>query len=375
MTSRRDILRCAAALAAGGLSVRAQNDPRTDAWIAGQLKVEPAMVFRGRTADEARAWQAAFRAKMRELLGDFAPPDKWRTHVEREVELADHTRRELLLSADGAPTLPVHLLIPKQPKGRDAKGRGPAAVALHGHGPMGYDPVAGVDDTPERKRAIAGSNYDYGRRLVRMGLVVACPCLQPFGRRIAKPDGSPADAKTDRCGEAFVRLQLLGKLLIAENLRDTLWARRLLVEHEHVDESRVACVGLSYGGRSTMLAAAMETGFAAAIVSGALNRLAERIEKPYSCGAQAIPGLLRFGDTPEIGALIAPRPAVWEWGSQDGLVPKASAELMIARMKTVYSALGAEDKLHIDRFEGGHRFNGAVALPLLQRWTLGKDEG
>ena len=46
------------------------------------------------------------------------------------------------------------------------------------------------------------------------------------------------------------------------------------------------------------------------VIAGALNVMQERISKPYGCGAQIIPGLLKYGDVPEIGSLIAPRPCV-----------------------------------------------------------------
>ena len=77
--------------------------------------------------------------------------------------------------------------------------------------------------------------------------------------------------------------------------------------------NRVACVGLSYGGRMTMVAAALEPRICAAVISGALNMFQERaMSSDYSCGAQVIPGLLELGDTPEIGSLIAPRACIWE---------------------------------------------------------------
>ena len=52
----------------------------------------------------------------------------------------------------------------------------------------------------------------------------------------------------------------------------------------------------------------------------------ERVQVRYSCGAQVIPGLLEYGDVPEIGSLIAPRPCVWETGTQDGLIKAEWAE-------------------------------------------------
>src|SRR5262249_18509908 len=152
--------------------------------------------------------------------------------------------------------------------------RGPGVLALHGHGAHGHHPVAGRDDLPGVGNAIRNANYDYGRQLVRRGYVVAVPCLTPFGRR-----GSPRDAddRNDPCAIAFIRLQMFGRLLIAENLRDCLWSLELLAQHPRVDPDRLGCVGLSYGGRMTMLTSALEPRIKVAAISGALNVMQERV--------------------------------------------------------------------------------------------------
>ncbi len=317
------------------------------------------MRFRGTTADECRRWQGAFADRLRTLLGPHRPPARWKTVVERRVELKDHRREELVLEADGHPPLPLYLLLP-----RKADGRRPGVLALHGHGEHGHAPVAGRDDLPGVAAAIQSAHYDYGRQLARRGCVVAVPCLTPFGRRLGD---RAAYGKQDPCAVAFVRLQLLGKVLMAENLRDCLWCVELLARHPQVDAKRLACVGLSYGGRMTMLTAALEPRVRVAVVSGALNVMQERVRIQYSCGAQVIPGLLRYGDVPEIGALLAPRPSVWEVGSRDRLIAPRWADEALARMRRAYRAYGAEEQLRVDRFEGGHEWSGRVAYPLLEK--------
>jgi dienelactone hydrolase len=344
--------------------VRAQYPvevPTVDEAIRKQAENAPlAMRFRGSTAEECRKWQDEFAAKLRSLLGPHKPPAKWKTTVERTKELDDHRREELVLTADGHPALPVYLLTPLKKAERPRAG----VLAIHGHGAHGYDPVAGRDDLPGVAAAIKSANYDYGRQLVGRGYVVAVPCLTPFGRRLGKRD---SEAKLDPCADTFIRMQILGKLLIAENLRDCQWSLELLAQHEQVDAKRLGCVGLSYGGRMTMLTSALEPRIRVAAVSGALNVMQERISHPYSCGAQIIPGLLNFGDVPEIGSLIAPRPCVWEVGSKDGLVTPKWADEALTRMRRAYKALGAEDQLQVDRFEGGHQWNGKVAYTLLEK--------
>lgn len=318
------------------------------------------MRFRGGTADGCREWQSGLRTKLGELLGPHRPPSAWKVTVENSAEFEDHRRESLILEAEGHPALPLYLLTPKSPATQPR----PAVLALHGHGPLGHDPVAGVDASDEHRKQIADFNYDYGRQLVRRGYVVAAPCFTPFGRRLDDPKAYGGD---DACAVAFVRLQLLGKVLMAENLRDALWAFELLRKREDVAPDRIACVGLSYGGRMTMLTAAMEPRIRAAVCSGSLNLMQERIGGRYSCGAQVIPGLLEYGDVPEIGGLIAPRPCVWEIGSKDRLMVKQWIDPALERIRRAYDALGAGDQLEVDRFDGGHQWSGRLGYPMLKR--------
>ena len=221
--SRRRFLHASATTLAAGFAINRSfaekplEVPTVDDWIKSRAADAPlALEFRGTTAEECRRWQADFAAKLRTLLGLHAPPDKWQTITERRVELDDHVRDELVLTADGQPPLPLYVLTPREKSDRKRGG----VLALHGHGSHGYDTVAGRDDLPGVANAIKSCNYDYGRQLVRRGYVVAVPCLTPFGRRLGKAD---AYGKQDPCAITFLRMQLLGKLLIAENLRDCLW--------------------------------------------------------------------------------------------------------------------------------------------------------
>jgi dienelactone hydrolase len=335
--------------------------PTTDAQLRTWAAKAPlALQFRGKTAEECRKWQRDFAARLRALLGPHLPPLKFATEVERTVRLKDHRREELVLTAANHPPLPVYLLVPR---GR-ARQRRPGVLALHGHGKFGHDPVAGRLDQEGVADAIRQSNYDYGLQLVSRGYVVAVPCLTPFGRRLGN---SARYHGQDPCADTFIRMQLLGKLLIAENLRDCLWAVELLARHPAVDRNRLGCVGLSYGGRLTMLTAALEPRLRIAVISGALNVMQERISTHYSCGAQIVPGLLNYGDVPEIASLIAPRHCLWEVGTRDSLINPRWAETALGRMRRVYNAIQAKERLQVARFDGGHVWSGGVAYPLLKK--------
>ncbi len=318
------------------------------------------MLFKGESARECKSWQDAFRKKLEALLGNSSPPETWKARVEKVDELDDHTRHHLLLEAKDFPSLPVYLLIPRNLK----KGqRAPGVLCVHGHGEHGHETIVGRTELPGVADAIKRSNYDYGLQFVRRGYVVAAPCMVPFGRRV---DRKKYGGK-DPCAVTFVRMQALGQLPITANLRDLRWSLDLLQDRPEVNGNKLGCAGLSYGGRMTMMVTAIDQRIRVASVSGALNLMQERLSMRHSCGSQVIPGLLNFGDYPEIGSLIAPRPCVWETGSRDSLIVPKWDEIFRGRLTNAYRALGAGQNLHFDKFEGGHRWNGGIAYPLFDK--------
>jgi dienelactone hydrolase len=370
MKSRRGFLRYATALGVSpGLRAFAGPDSAEVAPIDERIRLAAsgaplAMQFRGTTADDARRWQAAFGETLRALMGPTRPPAAWESVLERIVTLDDHVREERLLRADGVDPVPVHLLLPRHAaQGPSVTDRRPAVLAIHGHGSYGHDAIVGRGDSPEFARDVAQAHYDYGLQLVRQGYIVAAPCLTPFGRRkpaAAKPKGG------DACTTTFVGLQLLGRLLMGENLRDIFWTLDFVAAHPGVDMRRIGCVGLSYGGRMTMLATALDPRIKVAVIAGALNCLQERLATGAGAGCQIIPNLLTYGDVPEISSLIAPRPCLWQVGSKDALLDPEWVQTALDRITRIYRAYGAEGQLRVDRFEGGHEWHGATAYPLLK---------
>ena len=371
-TTRRTFLRSGLVAGLGVLahlrsssSTRAADSPPSPLRVGGVIAEDSAkaplsLLFRGTTEEQCRQWQKQFRAKLAELLGDTKPPKHWQAEQESRREFDDHIRYELLLKADSVPTVPVYLLLPKRASEQYPV---PGVLCVHGHGSYGHHPVVGRTDLEGVAKNIQTARYDYGLQFVRRGYAVVAPCLIPFGRRLDRA----AYGRTDPCAITFVRMQALGQLPIAANLRDLRWSIDLLQSRPEVKQDNIGCAGLSYGGRMTMLVSAVDRRVKVACISGALNLLQERITHRYSCGSQIIPGLLRFGDYSEIGSLIAPRAAVWEVGAQDGLITPSWAELFRRRLERAYKAYGALAKLRFDHYDGGHRWNGQIAYPLFDQ--------
>ncbi len=319
-----------------------------------------AMLYDGDSADACRTWQQKFRRQLERLLGDSTPPSEWTIGAELGEPQSDHLRLDLLLEAPHVPQLPLYLLIPT---GASPDSPRPAVLCVHGHGPLGNDALVGQANSPAHEQHIAQHNYDYALDFVRRGYVVAVPCLIPFGRRVDRE----SYGGNDPCAVTFVRMQALGRLPITANLRDLRWSLDYLESRPEVANDRLGCAGLSYGGRMTMMVTAIDPRIRVACISGALNLLQERMTLRHSCGAQMIPGLLNYGDYSEIGSLIAPRPCVWEVGSDDPLIDDTWCDLFRQRLRRAYASFRAAEQLHFDDFRGGHAWSGRVALPLFDK--------
>ena len=366
--NRRSFLQTTAAAtgALGAAPLLAADKAKTvhDELAASMPGAKLSMLFKGKTASDFKTWESAFREKLNSLLGDSAPPKTWTVAVESIAESDDHVRLAMLLKTSGGRSLPVYLLLPA---GISQKREAPGVLCVHGHGDFGNDAIVGRRELPGAPEHIDKLNYDYGLQFVRRGYVVVAPCMVPFGRRVDRK----AYGGKDPCAVTFVRMQALGKLSITENLRDLRWALSFLQANNSVDPERLGCAGLSYGGRMTMMATAIDRRIKVASVSGALNLLQERMTLRHSCGSQMIPSLLNFGDYSEIGSLIAPRPCVWETGSKDGLIVPKWDEIFRDRLRRAYTAAGVEKNLHFDRFEGGHKWSGRIAFPLFDKILKG----
>jgi dienelactone hydrolase len=324
-------------------------------------KAKPTLLFDGSTPEELGAWQDRFRDKLTDLLG-LSPErgDLVLVFLEEE-DCGSYVRHRVQYQSELDVVAPAYLLVPKSVT---AENPVPGLLCLHGHSHFGKDSVVGIDTAPERRAEIDKYDFDFGHRFAEQGYVVLAPDLRGFGER--RPDYP--NPKTDYCPRNYMCATLLGTTVVALHLCDMQAALDVLQSLNFVDGEKLACAGLSLGGRMTMMISAMDPRVKVAVPSGCMNLYQERYQSLSQCGAQLIPGLLRYGDTPEIFSLIAPRPMVIEIGARDKLIPHEWAERGLARIRKAYEAAGAMDQLYIERFDDGHIFSGKVASDVLQKW-------
>jgi dienelactone hydrolase len=302
-------------------------------------------------------WRERCRSRLTALLGPMPGRVPLDLEVRDTVDCGSYTRQYVVFDSEPTMSVPAFLLVPN-----DRTEPGPAVLAQHGHGP-GKSEVCGLDEDASRA-AVAVHNGDYAHQLALHDYVVLAPDLRCFGERV---DWTPPEKYA--CDLNLVHALAAGANPLTQNLWDLSCALDVLGQHPLVDPNRIGMVGLSYGGTSTLFLAAHDERVRAAVVSGYFCEWRESHRVPWNlCGSQVLPGMLGELEHVDLGALVAPRPLLIETGTEDLIFPEAGARREVARLASVYEALGVPERLEHDVFEGGHRWHGDRAYPFLERW-------
>ncbi len=324
---------------------------------------KPSMPMTASTEKEFYGWQAQFRTKLLETLGEL-PNERCELEpliVER-VEMDDCWCERLLINSEPDMAVPAYLLIPKDMHPNEKRA---AILACHGHG-NGKDDVCGITHGEwHRFHTIRSCNYAYARQLVNEGYIVLAPDWRGFGeRRLGGMYGGK-----DHCDLLLLKCLLFGLNPLGLNIWDGMRCLDYLQTRSEVDGERLGCVGLSYGGTVTLFLSALDERVKAAVVSCYLNTFGGfALQYGNFCGVQVPIGILRYGDLGEICALIAPRPLCIEAGKLDEGFPIEETRRAVEVVKRAYEATNALDRFSYDEFDGGHMWHGEISVQFLKRW-------
>jgi pimeloyl-ACP methyl ester carboxylesterase len=128
-----------------------------------------------------------------------------------------------------------------------------------------------------------------------------------------------------------------------------------------------ALMGFSGGGMNTLYTAALDQRITVAVISGYFSHY-RFLRQAIHCDCNYLPRILEYADMPDVGCLIAPRPLLIVGGTQDPIFPQDGVVAAFNEVVKAYRLLGVEDRLEMDIFEGGHRFNGAKSFGFIERW-------
>jgi dienelactone hydrolase len=219
------------------------------------------------------------------------------------------------------------------PDGVDAAHPAPAVAVWHQHNGewhLGKSEPAGLAGDPLHHTGVA---------LAREGYVVFCPDAVCFEER-----RSPHLANGDFERFEFLRHVVAGRSLAWKNILDMRRAIDYLVSRPDVNPGRIGCYGHSMGSIHTWLVGPWDDRLRCLVGNCCLPTYAA-IERAHllHCFPAFIPGIHAHGDTPDIAALVAPRPLLLNFGERDAGSPLAEVREGTARIARAYADAGRPD--------------------------------
>ncbi len=315
--------------------------------------------FQATTREEAERWQGALRRKLTQLVGGF-PQHSCILHpqVLASHEFDNYTRETVQFQSRQNMTVFGYLLLPK-----DFSSPGPAMLCLAGHG-RGVDDIVGIEEDGCMRTEYGGYQNDFALQCVEHGYAVLAIEQFGFGHRrdnAARQRGAGNSSCQPSAGAAF----LLGQTMVGWRVYDAMRALDYLATRPEIDSRRIGIMGISGGGTTTFFAAALDTRFKAAVVSGYFNTFRDSILSLSHCMDNYIPSVLKYAEMFDIAGLIAPRAMFVESGTEDTIFPIEATRFAVNRAREIFGVFGADDKLGFEAFEAGHSFHGIGAFQFL----------
>jgi dienelactone hydrolase len=308
------------------------------------------------TSFEHEAWLAAKRRELTNLLGGFPSRVGLASKVIRQKEEADRTVDLITYEVEPGDVVSGILMIPKRrplPL--------PAVLCHHQHAgqyDLGKSEVVGWAGNPQQA---------YAAELCARGYITFSPDAICFEER-----RDPRFA-----GEQYERflsheLLLKGLTLQGKMIWDVTRTIDYLCIRPEVDKNRIGMIGHALGAMETAWAMSLEPIIKVGVASCGVTTFASILSAGllHSDG-QYVPGLLTWGDMPDIVSLIAPRPFFLLTGEQDRQVPVSGAKEVASRAKMMYARLGASEAIDLYLSPDGDAFTEEMrnrAYHWLDRW-------
>lgn len=228
---------------------------------------------------------------------------------------------------------------------------GPVPLIVAQHGGAG---------SPDLALFQGGSNYhDMVRGAVKRGYAVFAPQL------LFSTPGLPKENRrdTDR------RLRLLGTSITAVEVAKIVRSLDQLLARPELDPSRVAMIGLSYGGYYTQVVTALEPRIKVAVSSGYFGvNEGRHAENELSIPSDLeFPGRMTLFRDPDLVALICPRPLQLQAGDRDAVHHWQPGQALAAEAADYYRKVGRAEAFEHRIFAGGHEFNDELAWAFVAR--------
>ena len=289
------------------------------------------------------------------LGGPFPEPPPLDPVVRETISQNGYQRVSVTYAAEPDDRVPALLLIQE---GVSASHPAPAVCVWHQHNDqyqLGKAEPAGLAGDPTQHVAVA---------LVREGYVVLCPDALGFEER-QDPAGRLSGSDYERF--LFLWYVVRGQSLAWKAVLDIRRAVDYLCSRPDVLPDRIGCYGHSMGSTHAWLAGPLEPRLTCLVGNGCLPTYdAIEHERLLHCFSNFVPGWKAVGDTPDIAALIAPRPLHLNFGERDAGSPIDFVRKGLGRIAAAYEKAGVPE--HFTSFiESGA---GHACTPAMWEQTL-----
>ncbi len=302
-------------------------------WAAGSAPLPPAAAAppEGPSKEKKPMSPQEFRRRLLECLGGPWPePCDLKPKLHKTQEEKDYRIHWVSYEVEPGDRVPALLLVPR---GASAQSPAPAVAVWHQHNGeyhLGKSEPAGLAGNPM---------HHTGAALAREGYVVLCPDALCFEER-----QSPhlKGGRYERF--EFLRYVVAGKCMAWKNILDMRRAIDYLCSRAEVNSKRIGCYGHSMGSTHTWLVGPWEPRIRCLVANCCLPtyRAIHRTHLLH-CFPNFIPGLFAFGDTPDVVALIAPRPLHMNFGELDRGSPLPEVRQAMQRIARAYREAGAAE--------------------------------
>ena len=300
-----------------------------------------------------KKWQKGLRKELWQALGldiiernckGFKPSAR---QLESE-DLGSYTRERWEIRTEPDVLLPMVILRPK-----GLTGPVPLMITPHGHY-KNTEVYTGVYTDEKEKDWIESTECDFAVQAVEHGFIAIAPTTRGFGKTRTKNDIEHDRAYS--CADLMLRDALVGRTPVGDRVWDMMRILDWAVENLSVDRKNLIICGNSGGGTVSLYTGALDTRFTMSVPADYLCGFVESIGLIWHCSCNYVPGIMRFCEMGEIGALTAPRPVCFINGAQDDIFPIEGTRRVYKTIEKVYQAAGVPDNCMLYAGQGGHRF-------------------
>lgn len=316
--------------------------------------------FTGTTVADYEDWRAAALPEVLSTLGRLPDLELLARHLIAEWKYDDGVRvQKWSLQFRRGHTFMLWLCIPPL-----VQEKMPAILCLPGHGLLGAQGVAGVNEgwTDAHYAEAERFQGDFGRQLSAAGFVTYTMDWLGVGEASDSPPGESFRRGLGWCNLYYLAGTALGTTPLAVDLARIRAGTEFVRQLPYVNGECIGVAGFSGGAAHGLWAALVDGHFSAvelACYAGSFSGFALR-DLRY-CGAQITPGLVALVDLAELFGMLAPRPVLLDVGRQDDVFPFEEAAQCCEVTHRIYAAAKAADQVSVNVFDGGHRWDGRAS--------------